>query len=87
MERDDYCAAGVVLFDRCTRCAVLWFDADELGAMALMWARMNERRARDQAAAREAGTTVIVIDRLFLGASVWGMVALGDLAFGDDDVW
>ena len=95
MERDDYCAAGVVLFDRCAGCAVLWFDADELGAMALMWARMNERRARDQAAARgAAGPTVIVIDRGFLGTSVWGLVVFGGMlldsasnaVFRDDDV-
>ena len=26
MDRDDYCGAGLVSFDRCTKCNVLWFD-------------------------------------------------------------
>jgi Zn-finger nucleic acid-binding protein len=96
MERDDYCAAGLVLFDRCTPCALLWFDADELGAMTLMWAKMNARIAEHrQAMASTASGGVLVVDRMYLGASVWGMVAVGawaadalaDSIFDDSDVW
>jgi Zn-finger nucleic acid-binding protein len=49
MSRDDYCAAGVVSFDRCDACDQLWLDPDELGTMALMWARMDSRIARQKA--------------------------------------
>ena len=79
MERDDYCAAGVVLFDRCTACALLWFDADELGAMALLWARMNARIAEHRQATAAATSGVLIVDRVHLGASVWGMVAVGGM--------
>jgi Zn-finger nucleic acid-binding protein len=95
MERDDYCAAGLVLFDRCTSCALLWFDADELGAMTLMWAKMNARLAEHRQAIASTASGVVVIDRTYLGTSVWGMVAVGamvadavaDAMIDDSDVW
>ncbi len=46
MARDDYCSAGLVHFDRCEPCHLLWLGADELGAMTLMWARMERRLER-----------------------------------------
>ena len=48
MSRDNYCGAGLVHFDRCERCRLLWLGADELGAMTLMWARMEKQIARAQ---------------------------------------
>jgi Zn-finger nucleic acid-binding protein len=48
MSRDDYCGAGLVRFDRCERCRLLWLGADELGTMTLMWARMEKQIARAQ---------------------------------------
>jgi Zn-finger nucleic acid-binding protein len=48
MSRDDYCGAGLAHFDRCEACAVLWVDADALGTMTLMWARMETRHSRDE---------------------------------------
>lgn len=49
MESADYCGAHVVFFDRCERCGVLWLNADELGSMTLMWARMEARQSRAHA--------------------------------------
>jgi Zn-finger nucleic acid-binding protein len=49
MTSDDYCGAHLVTFDRCEPCALLWIDADELGTMTLMWARMDARHAQRQA--------------------------------------
>src|SRR4029077_4039166 len=43
MENDNYCAANLVFFDRCNACGLLWLDTEELGAMTLMWARMDSR--------------------------------------------
>ena len=48
MSRDNYCGAGLVHFDRCERCRLLWLGADELGTMTLMWARMEKQIARAQ---------------------------------------
>jgi Zn-finger nucleic acid-binding protein len=48
-ERADYCGAHLVSFERCNRCALLWVASDELGAMTLMWARMEKRIARTKA--------------------------------------
>jgi Zn-finger nucleic acid-binding protein len=48
MSRDDYCGAGVAHFDRCEPCRLLWLGAAELGAMTLMWARMERRLERAQ---------------------------------------
>jgi Zn-finger nucleic acid-binding protein len=48
MQNDNYCGAGVVFFDRCEACGLLWLDPEELGAMTLMWAKMESRRAHDQ---------------------------------------
>jgi Zn-finger nucleic acid-binding protein len=80
MDRDDYCQARLVFFDRCTPCALLWFDADELGAMTLMWARMNGRLAREEAITREASMSFLPsavrfgpFDRGRLGAAVYGL--------------
>src|SRR3954463_7721817 len=48
MARDDYCGAGIAHFDRCESCHLLWLGAEELGAMTLMWARMERRLERTQ---------------------------------------
>jgi Zn-finger nucleic acid-binding protein len=53
MTSDDYCGAHLVTFDRCERCELLWIDADELGTMTLMWARMEARHTKRQAATAE----------------------------------
>jgi Zn-finger nucleic acid-binding protein len=76
MDRDDYCAAHLVFFDRCNRCTLLWFDSDELGGMALMWARMNARQTHTQAMALEATSQLLVASHRFaerglLGTTVW----------------
>ena len=49
MERADYCNAATVFFDRCEPCGLLWIGLEELGAMSLMWARMEKRIARARA--------------------------------------
>jgi Zn-finger nucleic acid-binding protein len=76
MDRDDYCAAGLVFFDRCAACALLWFDADELGAMSLMWARMNARQARMKAINRAMAINYVLIDRDVLASQVWGSLLI-----------
>ena len=53
MEKADYCGAKLVFFDRCNRCALLWIGSEELGAMSLMWARMEKRIARTRAQTEE----------------------------------
>lgn len=53
MEIGDYCSARLVFFDRCNRCNLLWIGAEELGAMTLMWARMESRAALLKAASEE----------------------------------
>jgi len=53
MEKADYCGAKLVFFDRCNRCGVLWIGSEELGAMSLMWARMEKRIARARALTEE----------------------------------
>jgi Zn-finger nucleic acid-binding protein len=53
MTTADYCGANLVTFDRCESCAFLWIDADELGTMTLMWARMDARRSRLNAQVEE----------------------------------
>jgi Zn-finger nucleic acid-binding protein len=53
MEKADYCGAKLVFFDRCNRCALLWIGSEELGAMSLMWARMEKRLARTRAQSEE----------------------------------
>ena len=62
MEKADYCGAKLVFFDRCNRCALLWIGSEELGAMSLMWARMEKRIARTRAQTEEhlAGMTTLV---------------------------
>jgi Zn-finger nucleic acid-binding protein len=54
MAPDDYCSAGVAHFDRCQPCALLWVGAEELGTMAMMWARMERRLERVQRITQEA---------------------------------
>ena len=49
MEKADYCGAKVVFFDRCNPCGLLGIGREELGAMSLMWARMEKRLARTRA--------------------------------------
>jgi Zn-finger nucleic acid-binding protein len=49
MVTDDYCGAHLVFFDRCEASDHLWLDAEELGTMSLMWARMDARHTRDVA--------------------------------------
>jgi Zn-finger nucleic acid-binding protein len=53
MEKADYCGAKLVFFDRCNRCTLLWIGSEELGAMSLMWARMEKRIARTRAQTEE----------------------------------
>jgi len=53
MTKDNYCSAGLVFFDRCEACRLLWFGTDELGTMTLMWARMERRLERVQKATEE----------------------------------
>ena len=62
MEKADYCGAKLVFFDRCNRCALLWIGSEELGAMSLMWARMEKRiaRARSQTEENLAGMSKLV---------------------------
>jgi Zn-finger nucleic acid-binding protein len=53
MEKSDYCGAKLVYFDRCNRCNLMWIGSEELGAMSLMWARMEKRIARTRAQTEE----------------------------------
>ncbi len=53
MEKADYCGANLVFFDCCNRCGLLWIGTEELGAMSLMWARMEKRIARLRAQTEE----------------------------------
>jgi hypothetical protein len=53
MARDDYCGAGLAFFERCEPCGLLWIDAAPLGTMTLMWARMEARHSRDEAATKK----------------------------------
>ena len=53
MERADYCGAKLVFFDRCNSCGLLGIGSEELGAMSLMWARMEKRLARTRAQSEE----------------------------------
>jgi Zn-finger nucleic acid-binding protein len=53
MAKDNYCSAGLVFFDRCEACRLLWLGTDELGTMTLMWARMERRLERVQRATEE----------------------------------
>ncbi len=86
MEKADYCGAKLVFFDRCNRCALLWIGSEELGAMSLMWARMEKRIARARAQTEEhlAGMSARVdaahlrrvVDRS-LGAALSVIVPLG----------
>jgi Zn-finger nucleic acid-binding protein len=75
MDSDDYCAAGVVSFDRCNTCRLLWLDSDDLGTMTIMWARMNLRQARDRALIASQTPAVVVINRSHLGIQAWRILA------------
>jgi Zn-finger nucleic acid-binding protein len=71
MEHDNYCGADLVFFDRCEPCGLLWLDADELGTMSLMWARMERRHERDHEQGEkllaEVGTFV---DRVLIARAI-----------------
>ncbi|HVT10354.1 MAG TPA: hypothetical protein VHO67_22995 [Polyangia bacterium] len=43
MTVDDYCSAGIVAFNRCDGCSLLWLSAQQLGLMSIMWADMNRK--------------------------------------------
>ena len=67
MAGDDYCGAGLVRFDRCEPCGVLWLDGGELGAMTLMWARMHVRLERVRAENRaQLADAQVFVDRVRL---------------------
>jgi Zn-finger nucleic acid-binding protein len=68
MDHDDYCDAHLVFFDRCEACGLLWLDADELGTMTLMWARMESRHARDHAESEKVLEEVGIFVRRVLRA-------------------
>ena len=63
--------------------------------MALMWARMNARIAEHRQATVNATSGGVIIDRGYLGASVWSLMVAGgiiadgiaDAIFDDPDVW
>ena len=71
LKNDDYCGTGLALFDRCEPCQLLWIDADVLGTMTLMWARMearyNRSHAENEAALRDAQ---MLVDCVMLGRHV-----------------
>jgi Zn-finger nucleic acid-binding protein len=67
MAGDDYCGAGLVRFNRCEACGVLWLDGGELGAMTLMWARMHVRLERVKAENRaQLADAQVFVDRVRL---------------------
>ena len=66
MEKADYCAAKLVFFDRCNSCELLWVARDQLEAMALIWARMEGRRARTKA---KLADDLALMDALFYSHS------------------
>jgi Zn-finger nucleic acid-binding protein len=71
MTNDDYCGAGLVHFDRCERCGLLWLDVGELGTMSLMWARMETRLVRVEAENRAQLREVdSFVDAVLLGRVV-----------------
>jgi hypothetical protein len=75
MDSDDYCAAGVVSFDRCNTCRLLWLGSDGLGTMTILWARMNLRQARDRALIASQTPGVVVVNRNHLGILAWKILA------------
>jgi hypothetical protein len=83
MEKADYCAAKVVYFERCDRCELLWIGHEELGAMSLMWARMEKRIARTRT---QTENDLSGMDAQLHAARLEGAVAgaLGDLSVVDD---
>jgi Zn-finger nucleic acid-binding protein len=77
MSTDDYCGAKLVLFDRCEGCGHLWLDAEELGTMSLMWARMDARHQRDatttaEMVAHAEGFTKAMLMRRYVGGFLFG---------------
>jgi Zn-finger nucleic acid-binding protein len=69
---DDYCSAHIVYFDRCEPCGLLWLDADELGTMTLMWARMEARHLVNhfESGLRAGGGGMGVVGRLLVARAV-----------------
>jgi Zn-finger nucleic acid-binding protein len=83
MSTDDYCGAHLVFFDRCEGCGHLWLDAEEVGAMSMMWARMDARHQRDatttaEMAAHADGFTHGVRMRRAIGGFLFGHRAFFD---------
>ena len=77
MSTDDYCGAHLVFFDRCEGCGHLWLDAEELGAMSLMGARMAARHQRDatttaELVAHAEGFTKAMLMRRRVGGFLFG---------------
>ena len=78
MTNDDYCGAHLVYFDRCESCALLWIDADELGTMTLMWARMDARQQRERAETqRVMAEAQGFVDGLMIARRVRGVLFRG----------
>jgi Zn-finger nucleic acid-binding protein len=83
MTNDDYCGAHLVYFDRCESCGLLWIDADELGTMTLMWARMDARYAREHTAGEHAlAQTDSVVAGVLVGRAVRRMFFGGPFSMG-----
>jgi hypothetical protein len=78
MDQGDYCDAGIVGFERCETCNLLLLDADQLGSMTLMWARMDARLDREQALNRERLKELDnFVDRVLLSRAVSGIITNG----------
>lgn len=86
MAIDDYCGAGVVVLDRCERCELVWLGPEQLGAMSMLWARMNQRidlvYAFNEERLKDAGDFV---DVTLIGRAMAGM--LGRQRLGYDSIW
>lgn len=84
MEKSDYCSAKMVFFDRCNPCGLLWLAGEELGAMSLMWARMEARIARTRAQNQESLSGMdLLVDaghlRRLVNGSIFGAFPLGTI--------
>jgi Zn-finger nucleic acid-binding protein len=75
MDHDNYCGANLVFFDRCEDCGLLWLDADELGTMTLMWARMERRHDRDHDRGEKILSEVSTfVDRVLIARAISNMM-------------
>jgi Zn-finger nucleic acid-binding protein len=78
MEQADYCSAGIAGFERCETCGLLRVEADQLGAMTLMWTRMDARQNREDALNRERMKELDnFVDTALLSRAVSGVIAGG----------